>query len=47
MASGDRYRAVHARSLKEPEGFWAEQAEAIDWIERWDKVLDADRKSVV
>jgi len=43
MASGDRYRAVHARSLKEPEGFWAEQAEAIDWTRRWDKVLDPSR----
>ncbi|HEU5095896.1 MAG TPA: AMP-binding protein, partial [Reyranella sp.] len=43
MASGDRYRAVHARSLKEPEGFWAEQAEAIDWTKRWDKVLDPSR----
>ena len=43
MASGDRYRAVHARSLKEPEGFWAEQAEAIDWTRRCDKVLDPSR----
>jgi propionyl-CoA synthetase len=43
MASGDRYRAVHARSLKEPEGFWAEQAEALDWTKRWDKVLDPSR----
>ncbi|WIM13571.1 propionyl-CoA synthetase [Enhydrobacter sp.] len=43
MASGDRYRAVHARSLKDPEGFWAEQAETIDWTKRWDKVLDSSR----
>src|SRR5258708_35537523 len=41
MAVGDKYRAVHARSLKDPEGFWAEQAAAIDWTKRWDKVLDA------
>ena len=40
MAVGDRYRALHARSLKDPEGFWAEQAAAIDWTKRWDKVLD-------
>jgi propionyl-CoA synthetase len=41
MAVGDKYRAVHARSLSDPEGFWAEQAEAIDWSRRWDKVLDS------
>jgi propionyl-CoA synthetase len=40
-AVGDKYRAVHARSLKDPEGFWAEQAATIDWSRRWDKVLDA------
>lgn len=40
MAVGDRYRAVHQRSLSDPEGFWAEQAKAIDWTRPWDKVLD-------
>ena len=43
MAAGDTYRAVHARSLKDPEGFWAEQAQAIDWTKRWDEVLDPSR----
>ena len=41
MAEGDKYRALHARSLSDPEGFWAEQATAIDWTKRWDKVLDS------
>ncbi len=40
MTVGNKYRAVHARSLSDPEGFWAEQAAAIDWSKRWDKVLD-------
>ncbi len=35
-----RYDDVHARSLREPEAFWAEAAEAVDWEKRWDKVLD-------
>jgi propionyl-CoA synthetase len=35
-----RYDEVYARSLADPEGFWAEAAEAIDWTKRWDKVLD-------
>ena len=34
MAVGDTYRALHARSLKDPEGFWSEQAEKIDWSKR-------------
>ena len=41
MTTGDTYRALHARSLEDPEGFWGEQAQAIDWTRRWDKVLDA------
>ena len=43
MAVGDKYRALHRRSLEDPEGFWAEQANAIDWSRRWDKVLDATK----
>ncbi len=31
---------IHARSLRDPEGFWGEAAEAIDWERRWDRVLD-------
>ena len=35
-----RYDEVHARSLSEPESFWAEAAEAIHWTKRWERVLD-------
>ncbi|MDH3231997.1 MAG: propionyl-CoA synthetase [Alphaproteobacteria bacterium] len=38
MAS--RYDEVHARSLADKDGFWAEAAEGIDWTRKWDKVLD-------
>ena len=27
-----RYHEVHARSLADPDGFWAEAAKEIDWI---------------
>jgi propionyl-CoA synthetase len=37
------YRAVYERSLKDPEGFWGEEAAAIHWYRRWDEVLDASR----
>ena len=43
MAVGDKYRVVHARSLKDPDRFWAEQAEKLDWSKHWDKVRDASR----
>jgi len=35
-----RYREVHARSLADPEGFWAEAAQEIDWIAPATKVFD-------
>ena len=38
--SNSRYAEVHARSLRDPEGFWAEAAREIDWIESAKKVFD-------
>ena len=38
-----RYDEMFRRSLSDPEGFWGEAAEAIDWERRWDKVLDQSR----
>src|SRR6195952_2889744 len=35
-----RYHEVHARSLSDPEGFWAEAAREIDWIEPPKKIFD-------
>ncbi len=35
-----RFEEAYRRSLEDPEGFWAEAAEAIDWYKRWDVVLD-------
>ncbi len=32
------YRALYERSLADPEGFWAEAAQRIDWIEPFTKV---------
>src|SRR4029077_20059965 len=32
------YAETSLRSLAEPEAFWAEAAEAIDWERRWDRV---------
>lgn len=38
------YQAAYERSLNDPEGFWAEAAGRIDWVRRWDRVLDDSRK---
>ena len=35
-----RYAEIHARSLRDPEGFWGEAAREIDWIEPAKKVFD-------
>ncbi len=41
--NADRYREMYQRSIDDPEGFWAEQAEAfLTWDKPWDRVLKAD-----
>ncbi len=37
------YDRVHARSLRDPEGYWGEVAEQITWTKKWDRVLDRSR----
>ena len=37
------YDETYARSLAEPEAFWAEAAEDIEWTRKWDKVFDDSR----
>ena len=45
--SAERYSAMYARSINEPEAFWAEQAEQfVSWFKKWDKVQDWDYESV-
>ena len=43
MAAGDIYRALHARSLADPEGFWLEQAREIAWTKAPTRALDPSR----
>ncbi len=40
VGSLDEYRALHARSINEPESFWAEEAGRLDWFTPFDRVLD-------
>ncbi|HUG53900.1 MAG TPA: acetate--CoA ligase [Vicinamibacteria bacterium] len=34
------YRALYDQSLRDPEGFWAQQAETLRWSRKWDRVLE-------
>ena len=39
-APASRYHEVYARAQRDPEGFWGEAAQAIDWIEPAKQVFD-------
>ncbi len=40
VKSLDEYRLLYDRAAKDPEGFWAEQAKMLDWLEPYKQVLD-------
>lgn len=44
IKSFDEYKKAWQRSVDDPEGFWAEQAESFTWQKKWDKVLEWDFK---
>ena len=35
------YRELYQQSLSDPDGFWSEAADALEWSTRWEQVLDA------
>jgi propionyl-CoA synthetase len=41
------YERLYERSLRDPEGFWAEAAEALHWDRRWTRVRNFDRPPYV
>src|SRR5512141_2381117 len=40
-----KYQEMYARSIKDPNGFWAEQAKRVDWIKPFSKVKDTSYDS--
>jgi acetyl-CoA synthetase len=42
IGSFEEYEKLYARAEADPESFWAEQADALHWFKRWDKVLEWD-----
>ncbi|RMD68026.1 MAG: acetyl-coenzyme A synthetase, partial [Gammaproteobacteria bacterium] len=42
----EKYHAMYARSIEDPEGFWAEQAQAfVTWFKPWERVTHGDFKN--
>ncbi|MGQ9694407.1 MAG: acetate--CoA ligase [Thermodesulfobacteriota bacterium] len=41
------YQKLYKRSLEDPEGFWGELAENLDWYKKWEKVLDYSFKDKI
>ena len=44
MMSQGTLQAAVERSLRDPDSFWGEAAEAIHWFKRWDRVFDDTNK---
>jgi len=44
IKSLEEYKGIYQKSIDDPEGFWAESAQQIDWYKKWDKVLVEDFK---
>lgn len=42
-----KYKSMYEKSVKDPEGFWGEQAERLTWFKKWTKVKDTSFKKPV
>ncbi len=40
VKSFEEYEQLYAAAAEDPERFWAEQAEALHWFKKWDRVLE-------
>lgn len=38
------FDSLYKRSIEDREGFWADEADKLDWFQKWDKVLDDSNK---
>ena len=46
VASFDEYEKLYARAEADPENFGAEQADALHWFKRWEKVLEWNEPAI-
>jgi len=42
VKSIEQYREIYAKSIADPEAFWAEKAEELHWFKKWDTVREYD-----
>jgi len=42
IKSFEEYKKIYKRSVDDPEGFWGEMAQQLDWYKKWNKVLVED-----
>jgi acetyl-CoA synthetase len=42
IKSFEEYKKIYKRSVDDPEGFWGEMAQELDWYKKWNKVLVED-----
>src|SRR5258706_4573168 len=40
IKSFDEYERLYDQAAADPQGFWAKQAESLDWFRKWDRVLE-------
>ncbi|KPK89046.1 MAG: 3-hydroxypropionyl-CoA synthetase [Deltaproteobacteria bacterium SM23_61] len=40
IKSLEEYKKMYTKSIQDPDGFWGEQAQNLEWFKKWDKVLD-------
>ena len=46
ISSMEQYDEMYKRSIEDPDGFWSEQAETLDWSKKWDKVHSFDPEKI-
>jgi len=44
ISSFRSYKAIYNWSVTDPEGFWGEMAEQLDWYRKWDRFVEYDFK---
>ncbi|MFC2154032.1 acetate--CoA ligase [Candidatus Altiarchaeota archaeon] len=42
IKSLEEYQEIHKKSVDDPDSFWAEKAEQLDWMKKWDNVFSWD-----
>lgn len=42
VSSREQFDDMYKRSIEDPDGFWGEMAEELDWFKKWDKVMEYD-----